>query len=731
MSGENVNVYMSDNIPALDVIALDPVKNLKPKGDKLIGLAKKLLNEFNESQNDQEKAYIVGKRYLFMLNQMFKTSDDKKYMEIRYRTEYNKVETKVAELKDTLKKYYDDMSKLREQAIQNLKVMDHKEPKQTPKLKVVGNYITCKDLYEAIEGKTTKMLLIDIRPELEYNNSSIYCNCSINIPDHVISAGLSANTLGEKLSPEVKEIWDKRDTYDILILMDRNSSSGTICSSKLEMLKSCMVEWDFNRHYKRPPVYLSGGFREFLETYPTSVTNAHALLSHKNDELDELLEIDTVIYPNYSEGSPQEPPKRSPDESCAMKQLIEDTLIDMIYEDGDKEESEDSYSESVEEPKPKPPSPPPPAESNEDQIKNAMEEERLKMLEEARSKKPRVGNNTNSSVKVEPMPVYPPTAPTVNRKSKPKTVEKVTGRTGLRNIRNTCYLNTVLQCFRLIPVIKTLFTAKRYYKYVTCDPPSLIFELGLVVEQLWSNDGGYLVPNEFYNKLCYLEPNFAQGNHEDCMEFFLVLFNAIHNDCTVPMERPDVLTPKLEAKMCQLSGKTSVFVDLFYHQVRDYRYCTNCKSTSFNFEVDSTLMLPIPNSKSHLGNLVTDYFKDYLISDFCCSKCKKGVRNARDLVDTPRILVCVLKRYVQNSNGILMKNDSEVYFDEVIKLKSAIYRLYSFAMHQGTLKAGHYTAGGYINKTWYEFNDEYVRRLDIQTEDVRQRVCALFYNQEN
>lgn len=75
-------------------------------------LAKKLLHEFNGSQNDQEKAYIVGKRYLHIILQMFKTSNDLKYMDSRYRQEFKKVQAQVEELKASLEKYYTDMQYL-------------------------------------------------------------------------------------------------------------------------------------------------------------------------------------------------------------------------------------------------------------------------------------------------------------------------------------------------------------------------------------------------------------------------------------------------------------------------------------------------------------------------------------------------------------------------------------------------------------------------------------------
>lgn len=53
---------------------------------------------------------------------------------------------------------------------------------------------------------------------------------------------LSANTLGQRLSEDLQKYWDKRDTYDLLILLDWNSNAENVCSSKIEILRSIIVD---------------------------------------------------------------------------------------------------------------------------------------------------------------------------------------------------------------------------------------------------------------------------------------------------------------------------------------------------------------------------------------------------------------------------------------------------------------------------------------------------------
>lgn len=259
-------------------------------------------------------------------------------------------------------------------------------------------------------------------------------------------------------------------------------------------------------------------------------------------------------------------------------------------------------------------------------------------------------------------------------------------------------MNAAFQCFRVLPIIKHMFLTGRYKKYVTTNKPAIIEELARLINDLWHQDYTFISPTELYAKICSLDKMYKLGNHEDSMEFFTFLFSKINEDCMEDMKRTDVLTPKLQAKMVQLMGKTSIFVDLFYHQIRNIRICQNCNNKDFNFEIDNTLMLPVPDRSCSINHLIEDYFKDYTIQDYVCVKCTKCVINRREVTDPPKILICVLKRYSQlYDSGNYIKNETLIYFDQQLQFGQCSYKLYSFAMHQGSLKSGHYTAAGKIN----------------------------------
>lgn len=57
---------------------------------------------------------------------------------------------------------------------------------------------------------------------------------------------MTAHSLQQELPQEVQGIWDKRDKYDIIILIDNNTSDYYYSGSKLELLRSFIVDVSCN-----------------------------------------------------------------------------------------------------------------------------------------------------------------------------------------------------------------------------------------------------------------------------------------------------------------------------------------------------------------------------------------------------------------------------------------------------------------------------------------------------
>lgn len=297
------------------------------------------------------------------------------------------------------------------------------------------------------------------------------------------------------------------------------------------------------------------------------------------------------------------------------------------------------------------------------------------------------------------------------------------GLIGLVNLRNTCYMNTILQCLRHLPDIIDFFCSGRYQTQITRKPTTILYELALVVRSLWSNLRGPFRPTDFYKAVCMLNSTYGRGNHEDCMEFFMFLFNQMSDDCATDMEVRGIMSPLQKAWFDQHQGKRSFFIDRFYHQLRITQICGKCRKRTVKYEAENTLMLSLPTQDFALEELVDNYLRPYTIPDYVCSHCNGKVLCRKKFCIQPQILVIVLKRYVRNCSSssycfILLnlvcflyyinfryiqeyiggymnirKNKQLAHFKlQNFKVGRGLYRLHAIALHSGTLTSGHYAA---------------------------------------
>ncbi|XP_008199367.1 ubiquitin carboxyl-terminal hydrolase 8 isoform X2 [Tribolium castaneum] len=770
-------LYLAKNLDSLDLLAKKDCGDLKHV--KINAIYNSLNTLYKQSQLDvldQEKTYILLARYLDVYSFLWNTESDKKFLQLRFGSEYEKVLLHYEKTKKSLEERYALLANDSPATPQP----EETQPQVAAKPSQVfdSEFISCQQLYSALQ-KNYKFLLVDARPVSDFDESRINHPDCINIPDEIIAAGLSANVLGKLLPDATREKWEMRDKYDVIVLFDWNTSSDNFAVTKLNKLHLSLVKWDLNRNYRERPVILKGGYLELLQTYPTLCINPQVYLYQKNNELDELLELDDITYPTetdnktYVMGAPGDSlsDDTSGDQAASgereyvytrrdilnqlqherneLKKIAEqcdrETNIKHIAElkqrdaeiqeeivrlesllgDYDKNMILDLGDESTEE--------------SSDTLKDIIDEERDRELQKARALKPK--NQGPEGAKDASTEVPELDKPQINRSTKPsprpcpmvEEVEITPGLVGLRNIRNTCYLNTIIHCFRNVPDIRDLFCKGIYTKFCIRNPAAIIHETANLVRQLWSRPVRSIDPMEFYTKIGELEPTYSLGHHEDCMEFLLFLLNHLCEDCRYDVSLPAVLTPRQKAWYNQFEGKNSIFIDYFYHQIRITQHCRQCDQKTFKFEIESTFMLPVPEEDFTLDELMSDYMADFIITEYCCSKCKKPVNNQKEIIYEPKIMVIVLKRQaLVNGQVLLKKIESRAHFKKRdFRLGKSRYELNAFAMHSGNMNFGHYTAAALTSKGWYEFNDENVRAININDDSVKSKACVFFYSRSD
>ncbi|KAK7573793.1 hypothetical protein V9T40_010984 [Parthenolecanium corni] len=302
------------------------------------------------------------------------------------------------------------------------------------------------------------------------------------------------------------------------------------------------------------------------------------------------------------------------------------------------------------------------------------------------------------------------------------------GLTGLRNIGNTCYMNSILQCLsNTDPLRKKLCSWDiRAINEKSKTRGAVAREVISIMKQLWSGDGGYISCKSLKNIIGQYNDMFSGHDQQDSHEFLTILMDWLHEDLNEPPTRQnlDGADEKSGEKAWGefISKNNSIIRKLFYGQLRSTVSCNVCQEESVTFEPFSNLSLSLPPEEIDKCTL-SDCLKLYVSSDeidkWQCPGCKELRRATKklDITKLPPLLVIHFKRFT--SVGGCKKQRTFVDFPDSLNMRPYIvghehrhqqYQLYAVSNHSGSMESGHYTAHckNPADRRWYEFDDQNV-----------------------
>ncbi|XP_011029539.1 PREDICTED: ubiquitin carboxyl-terminal hydrolase 25-like isoform X2 [Populus euphratica] len=313
---------------------------------------------------------------------------------------------------------------------------------------------------------------------------------------------------------------------------------------------------------------------------------------------------------------------------------------------------------------------------------------------------------------------------------------------GLKNLGNSCYLNSVLQCLTYTPPLANF--CLRLQHSSLCDSvangdrkrdcPFCILEKRIV--RSLSLDLTLDAPAKIQSCLKIFSEHFRCGRQEDAHEFLRYVIDACHNTC--------LRLKKLRRKGIENGGGgVSVVKEIFGGALQSQVKCLCCNYESNKVDEIMDISLDVLNSYS-VRDAMQKFFQPEVLdgnNKYKCEKCQKLVaaRKQMSILQAPNVLVIQLKRF----EGIFgAKIDKAIAFEEVLVLSSFMnktsqdpqpeYNLFGTIVHSGySPESGHYYA--YIKDAmgrWYCCNDSYVTLSTLQ-EVLSEKVYVLFFSRTN
>ena len=293
------------------------------------------------------------------------------------------------------------------------------------------------------------------------------------------------------------------------------------------------------------------------------------------------------------------------------------------------------------------------------------------------------------------------------------------GLTGLKNIGNTCYMNSIIQC------LSNTKDFREYFLENNTIETGFPLEVKKLLNGMWESNC-ICVPRSFKAVLGIENRIFLGNRQQDAHECLVFILDLLSRD------------KQIESKIKEL------FMGKMYTRIESKE--TN--DVSNTYQEFYFLTLDIPNKKDSLNNVdLYDCLDCYTDPELLDSENKYKIEKTNQLViaqkqsvfwTLPKYLIVHLKRF---NNSLLKKTTKANFPIKNLDLSSymaincprgqeTLYDLYAISNHTGFTTGGHYYAFCKNNDKWYIFNDSQVQEI-AEDKIVTPEAYILFYKRHN
>eukprot|EP00250_Pteridium_aquilinum_P022204 c25323_g1_i6 orf=919-2988(+) len=317
---------------------------------------------------------------------------------------------------------------------------------------------------------------------------------------------------------------------------------------------------------------------------------------------------------------------------------------------------------------------------------------------------------------------------------------------GLKNLGNSCYLNSVLQCLTYTPPLANLCLLNHHSSSCTFmnGSSNSVCPFCLVEKRIarsLSVDSVSESPARIHGCLTLFAKHFRQGWQEDAHEFLRYVIEACNSVCVKlhKLLSASKLRTRQDSQKVSKEEPRTVVKDIFGGVLQSQVKCLSCDAESNKLDDIMDLSLDVVKISS-VKDAMCRFFQSEVLdgsNKYRCEKCRKltAARKQMSVFHAPNVLVIQLKRFENIYGG---KIDRHISFEERMEIHSHMcrenqdqrpeYLLYAVIVHAGySQDSGHYYS--YVkdvNGKWFCCNDAHV--TSVSTKSVlSEKVYVLFY----
>ena len=259
--------------------------------------------------------------------------------------------------------------------------------------------------------------------------------------------------------------------------------------------------------------------------------------------------------------------------------------------------------------------------------------------------------------------------PALQQKQKP---------TGLPNIGNSCYLNSILQFF-------------------------------CVVSWDWKSSDvtDFCIKGKFHNIMSKLV--LGEMITKEMLRAFQCMLSIAMNDNEENQQEDTheavikILEECVDLKMC------------IGHMEKVDTFCRNCKRSLIVNDTHPFLVLHPTQQGMSLQSCIDNYQQPEKLDDYRCEACSvignENILYTKTIISQPPVIFIQLCQLGVNGSYSVIP-------DELIEINSSNYSFYASIFYDGFFSSGrsmgHYLTFAQIDCTWYKFNDNHVHNISYQ-----------------